>query len=243
MYVRACNLFKKQKEVAAEYHSCITNTPCCLVDLYYYYYNLYYSLLHCHYFTLVNQWQIPFWGWLLINDTLAARKSLSLLLLHSSPGVEKKENQADIWKSASCDVTRASFSALLKQMGAQSSRRLQTFLRLTLTLPSLFLSLFILHALFLSCCHCKDIPDRCGSSLDTSSSSNIYFSVSPRAVRGAALAPALGVTSHRDLHIVPCCVFIPSFHVIGENVEKKKNDCIPLFLFYIFLVCFTMICM
>lgn len=50
--------------------------------------------------------------------------------------------------------------------------------------------------------------------------------------------PALGVASHRDLHIVPCCVFIPSFHDIGENVGKKRRLCIPSFLFCFFLVLF-----
>lgn len=101
--------------------------------------------------------------------------------------------------------------------------------------------------LFLSFSHCKDIPDCCsGSPTPSSSSSSIYFSISPGAAGSCASIDSVGINkrllpsdfkknNNRDLHIVWCCVFIRSFHMLyvyDSQLDNcwKRRPCILLFL-------------
>lgn len=69
--------------------------------------------------------------------------------------------------------------------------------------------------LFLSCCHCKDIPDRCGGSLDTSSSSNIYFCVSPRAAGSCVSVPV------SELRATEICILYHAVCLFSHSTSSK----------------------
>lgn len=107
---------------------------------------------------------------------------------------------------------------------------------------------FILHSsVSLSFSHCKDIPDWCSGSPTPSSSScssSIYFSISPGAAGSCASIDSVGINKwlllsdlknkQTDLHIVWCCVFIQSFHMLyvyDSQLDNcwKRRPCILLF--------------
>lgn len=69
--------------------------------------------------------------------------------------------------------------------------------------------------LFLSCCHCEDIPDRCGGSLDTSSSSNIYFCVSPRAAGSCVSVPV------SELRATEICILYHAVCLFSHSTSSK----------------------